>query len=68
MSHGGVSPTAAPTPGKEREKKTPKEFETRNQVDTVTHIYQGFEASASRGDGIVGGRGIQPQTYSIGPS
>lgn len=59
---------SAPTPGKEEGKKqTPKEFGKRNQAKTVTHIYQGFETWASCGDGVVGGRGVQPQSYSVAP-
>lgn len=64
----GVSRQLLHLQGRKGGKKTPKEFETRNQVGTVTHICQSFEASVSRRDGVVGGRGIQPQTYSIDPS
>lgn len=57
--------TAAPTPGKE-------EGEKRNGhqklVETVPTLCQGSEASASCGDGAVGGGGIRPQSNSHGPS
>lgn len=70
MSHGGVSGQLLQPQGRKRGKK---ETDTKSlgqeiRVETVPTLCQGSEASASCGDGVVGGGDIRPQSNSHGPS
>lgn len=61
MSHGGVSQQLLQHWEVEGKKTDSRRVWDRDQVETITHICQSFEAWASCRNGV-GGKGVQPQS------